>query len=210
MNKRTAIRIAAATFALSLAGVAPAFAHAALTGTSPKDGAVATDITAVSLTANEDLLDLDGGKGFVFAVTDSDGHFYGDGCITVDGATASMPVSLGEAGKYTVAYRVVSADGHPIEGEWSFDYTPADGAEIAKPFADLPVCGVEQLPIDAPTPMPEITTSDDEDGDTEGGDESSEFDLVPFIGLATIPVITGGIWLLMRSLGKRDSEDHLN
>lgn len=120
-------RILAPVFAaVVLAGgvAAPAFAHAALTGTSPETGANATEITAVSLTANEELLDLGDGEGFVFAVTDADGHFYGDGCVTVDGTSASMPVQLGTAGDYTVAYRVVSADGHPIEGSWQFTYSP--------------------------------------------------------------------------------------
>ena len=211
MKNSIARRIAAASFVLSIAGVSPAFAHAALTGTSPSEGADATDITEVSLTANEDLLDLDGGKGFVFAVTDADGHFYGDGCVVVDDATASMPVSLGEAGKYTVAYRVVSADGHPIEGNWTFTYAPAADAAMGDAFAELPVCGSEQQPITTPTPTPEITANGDVDGEELVDEEDDgEIDVAPIIGLASIPVVIGSIWLLMRSLGKRDSEDHLN
>jgi hypothetical protein len=34
--------------------------------------------------------------------------------------------------------------------------------------------------------------------------------ILPYLGLATIPVLAGAIWLLVRTLGKRDSEDHLN
>lgn len=206
MTYSTLFRIATATFVLGLTGISPAFAHAALTGTSPEDGSKATDISEISLSANEDLLDLDGGKGFVIAVSDADGNFYGDGCVTVDGTTASMPVQLGESGKYTVAYRVVSADGHPIEGEWSFTYDAAPDAPIGGAFAETPVCGEAQQPINEPEPTPTFTpipvTSEAED--------ANEFDIVPIICLATVPVIAGAIWLLMRSLGKRDSEDHLN
>lgn len=203
-------RILAPVFAaVALAGgvAGPAFAHAALTGTSPENGASTTDTTSISLTANEELLDLGDGEGFVIAVSDADGHFYGDGCVVVDGMTASMPVHLGGAGDYTVAYRVVSADGHPIEGSWQFTYSPAPDATVGTAYVDMPVCGetatavetAKPEPMETPTMMPVATAEDDK-----------PFDVVPFIGIATIPVIIAAIWLLMRSLGKRDSEDHLN
>ena len=183
----------------------PAFAHAKLVSTSPAGDSSATDVTQISLTANEDLLDLGDAQGFVFSVTDSDGHFYGDGCLTIDGATASLPVQLGTAGDYSVAYRVVSADGHPIEGEWSFTYKPAPDAIVGEAYLELPVCGEDPVPVATaePTPEPTATATD------VAADTNSTFDVVPWIGLATIPVIIGAIWLLMRSLGKRDSEDHL-
>ncbi|MFM6982480.1 MAG: copper resistance protein CopC [Microbacteriaceae bacterium] len=195
-----------AAFAFSAVVAAPSFAHAALTGTAPEEGAEATDVTSISLTANEELLDLGDGEGFVLAVSDADHHFYGDGCVSVDGATASMPVVLGDAGEYTVAYRVVSADGHPIEGSWRFTYSPAPDAVAGDAFVSMPVCGETPAPVetpgeeptDVPTMMPTATGDD------------AEFDVTPFIGIATIPIIIAAIWLLMRSLGKRDSEDHLN
>ena len=195
-----------AGLAFTAAAAAPVFAHAALTGTAPAEDANASDINSVTLTANEELLDLGGGEGFVLAVTDTNGYFYGDGCVTVDGSSASMPVALGDAGEYTVAYRVVSADGHPIEGSWTFTFTPAPDAVVGDAFADMPVCGetptpVESTggePVDKPTMMPTAVADD------------AEFDVTPYIGIATIPVIIAAIWLLMRSLGKRDSEDHLS
>lgn len=174
-----------------------------LTETFPADGAEATALSEIGLTANEELLDLGDGAGFVFSVTDADGNFYGDGCVVVDGSTASMPVALGGAGTYSVAYRVVSADGHPIEGAWSFTYAPSTDALIGEAYLELPVCGETPIPVTQPTPEPEPTA-------TETPVENSDtFDVIPFIGLATIPLVIGGIWLLMRSLGKRDSEDHL-
>jgi methionine-rich copper-binding protein CopC len=201
-----AIPLALATFALSGAFAAPALAHATLTGTSPENGSSTTDTTSISLTANEELLDLGDGEGFVIAVSDAAGHFYGDGCVVVDGMNASMPVHLGGAGDYTVAYRVVSADGHPIEGSWQFTYSPAPDATVGTAFTTMPVCGEAATPVETakpepmetPTMMPVATAED------------TGFDIAPFIGVATIPVIIAAIWLLSRSLGKRDSEDHLN
>lgn len=209
MNRRFAPVFApvfAAAFVLTGIASSPAFAHAALEATQPAGDSSATDITEISLTANEELLDLDGGTGFVLAVTDDQGRFYGDGCIAIDRATASMPIQLGEAGIYSVAYRVVSADGHPIEGEWSFTYTPAPDAAIGDAFAERPVCGEAQEPINSPEP----TTAPSEMPSPGVPEDDGEIDVAPLIGLATIPFVVGSIWLLMRSLGKRDSEDHLN
>ena len=203
MKKFRSVAVVATSFALAALFGIPAFAHATLTETFPADGAEATELSEIGLTANEELLDLGDGAGFVFSVTDSDGHFYGDGCVVVDGSTASMPVALGEAGTYAVAFRVVSADGHPIEGAWSFTYAPSTDALIGEAYLELPVCGETPIPVAEPTPEPEPTV-------TETPVENTDtFDVIPFIGLATIPLVIGGIWLLMRSLGKRDSEDHL-
>lgn len=178
--------------------------HAALTGKAPAEGESVSTIDAVEVSANEDLLDLGGGAGFVFSVTDADGHFYGDGCVIVDGTVATMPVQLGVAGDYTVAYRIVSADGHPIEGSWSFTYAPDADVIAGTAYEQLPVCGEEPVPVVTETAEPAPAETELPEG-TE-----TTFDVVPFIGLATIPIIIGAIWLLMRSLGKRDSEDHLN
>jgi methionine-rich copper-binding protein CopC len=194
-----------AGFVLAVILSGPAFAHAALTGTSPASGAESTNLTEVSLTANEDLLDLGGGNGFAISVTDAAGHFYGDGCVLVDGPTATMPVRLGKAGDYAVAYRVVSADGHPIEGAWSFTYNPAADMIAGPAYLELPVCGETPMPVVTaePEPKPTVTAmpiSAQDDG----------LAIAPIIGIATTLAIAGAIWLLMRSLGKRDSEDHLS
>lgn len=204
MKIRRSIPVVFASLALSGAFAAPAFAHAALTGTSPESGADATDITAVSLTANEELLDLGDGEGFVLAVSDAEGHFYGDGCVTVDGTSASMPVQLGAAGEYTVAYRVVSADGHPIEGSWTFTYSPAPDALAGTAYVEMPVCGEAATPVETATPEPIDTPTMMPVAVDDG---ANQFDIVPFIGIATIPIILAAIWLAMRSLSKRDSED---
>ena len=197
--------ILSAGFVLAVVASGPAVAHAELTATNPASGAETKDLAEVSLTASEELLDLGDDTGFDFAVTDSAGHFYGDGCVIIDGATASMAVQLGAAGDYTVAYRGVSADGHAVDGSWSFTYSPAPDAVAGQAYLELPVCGQTPTPLVTTEPEPEptvtampITAQDD------------GLAIAPLIGIATTLAIGAAIWLLMRSLGKRDSEDHLS
>lgn len=207
MPIRQTFAIVCVSVGLALSSAAPALAHAALTGSTPANKSTVTEITEVAVTANEELLDIGKtAKGFVLTVRDASDRYFGDGCVTVDGDTASMPVSLTEAGKYRVAYRIVSNDGHPIEGSYSFTFAGIDGAEPAPAFAERPECGVAQDPIatDEPTEEPSVITP------TPTAETVNDFDLTPWIGLATIPLIIGAIWVLIRILGRSDSEDHLN
>ena len=205
MDIRRFLSIVGVTFAATIGTVSGASAHSAITSTFPAADSTATLVDTVSLTANEELLDLGGtGNGFVFSVTDSNGHFYGDGCVDVDGPTAAMSVALGGPGNYTIAYRIVSADGHPLEGSWVFSYVPESGSPVGEPYLELPVCGVDPVPVEtaAPTeepdpimiaPAPQIET----------------FSIAPVIGVIAVALTIGGVWLLSRLLGKSDSEDHL-
>ena len=51
-----------------------------------------------------------------------DGRYYETGCATVSDRVVTTPVGLGPAGKYTVTWRIVSADGHPVSDSISFTY----------------------------------------------------------------------------------------
>ncbi|MGV8875767.1 MAG: copper resistance CopC family protein, partial [Rhodococcus sp. (in: high G+C Gram-positive bacteria)] len=58
----------------------------------------------------------------------------------VDGSTVTVDLDgLGDAGEYTIGYRVVSADGHPITGSIPFQLTQASpaAAAAAPPATDL-------------------------------------------------------------------------
>lgn len=96
----------------------PAAAHAALVGTDPADGA-RLDVapTEVSLGFNENIAT----PAFV-VITAPDGTRVKTGTVkaidkTVTAAVA--PVDL--KGTYSMSYRVVSSDGHPVEGTTTFD-----------------------------------------------------------------------------------------
>jgi copper resistance protein C len=115
-----------------LGAAGPAFAHSTLLGSNPADGAsVDTGPSQISLTFNEDMP-----PGFdVVTVVGPDGKVWQNGEVTTSGPTVSVPVApLGPAGRYQVGYRVVSADGHPVQGKTSFTLTRAgSGTAPAQP-----------------------------------------------------------------------------
>lgn len=209
MSFRTVLSATVTALGFAILSVGPAFAHAELTGSSPAENASVTEITEVSITANEDLLDIgENAEGFVIAVSDGEGAYYGDGCVVVDGATASMDVALSLRGKYTVEYRVISNDGHPVEGTFNFDFEgDADESNLVR-YVERPVCGETPITLvdetTAPTEPSVISTAPPLIAPAPGAD------ITPWIGLATIPVVAGAIWLLVRLLGKKNSEDHLD
>ncbi|MGW2341964.1 copper resistance CopC/CopD family protein [Streptomyces sp. NPDC001661] len=102
-----------------LAGAAPASAHAALTGSDPKQGAVVDSAPRkVSLTFSESVAISDG----AVRVLDPAGKRVDDGKITHPGGT-TYAVGLHSGlpdGTFTVAYQVVSADSHPVAGAYTF------------------------------------------------------------------------------------------
>jgi methionine-rich copper-binding protein CopC len=125
----------------------PASAHNSPVGYSPAEGAVVTQQPGVfSVTTNEALLDLDGeGAGNAMLITGPTGAaaplYYGDGCVTLFGPGIETKAQLGEPGEYTVIWQVVSVDGHPVSGKYTFTWQPAAGQTLAKGSAAAPTCG---------------------------------------------------------------------
>lgn len=115
-----------ATMLLSLAGALPASAHSTLISATPEDGATLDEPPeAVVLTFNEDVTDL----GSDIVVTGPNGDEATAGETTIDGPEISRPLADDlPAGEYTITWRAVSADGHPISGEFTFTLTEAAGA----------------------------------------------------------------------------------
>jgi copper transport protein len=105
-----------------LAGAAPAAAHAALTGSSPADGAVvATAPKEVTLTFSEQV---SMGKGSI-RVLEPSGKRADTGAVRDLSAGGTVSFSVGMLpevpnGTYTVAWQAVSADSHPISGAFTF------------------------------------------------------------------------------------------
>ncbi|MGW1503824.1 copper resistance CopC/CopD family protein [Streptomyces mirabilis] len=112
-------------------GVGGASAHAALTGTDPQDGSVLkTAPTEVTLSFSESIGLLDDS----FRVLDPDNRRVhtgdpGHAGDRSDTARVTLPKGLG-TGTFTVAWRVVSADSHPVSGAFTFS--------IGKPSATAP------------------------------------------------------------------------
>ncbi|HLL65258.1 MAG TPA: copper resistance CopC family protein [Micromonosporaceae bacterium] len=111
----------------------PAWAHTRLVGTTPAGTATVTDpIGEVTLTFNAPPRQRFG----VVTVRAADGTSYSDGALRVVDATVHQPVRPLVSGSYTVAWRVVSGDDHPVQGEFAFTVAlPASAPTAPAPTA---------------------------------------------------------------------------
>lgn len=104
-----------------LGGTGPASAHAALRASDPEDGALLKSAPRhLTLTFTESVGLLDDS----FRVLDPEGRRLRTGEPTHaqdggDTARVTLPAKLAQ-GTYTVAWRVVSADSHPVSGAFTF------------------------------------------------------------------------------------------
>ena len=120
-----AVVACAAAVPVLLLTAGPASAHASLVAVSPADGArVAQPPTQVRLTFDEPVQ----GRFASVAVTAPGGQRVDRGSPqVVDATVTEMLAPLPAAGRYTVAYPVVSADGHPVSQQLSFTFAPPAG-----------------------------------------------------------------------------------
>ena len=111
--RNVVFRVALLSLALLFMGSGPASAHASLVGSDPADGAeLAAAPSAITFTFNENI-----GNPAYIAVTAPNGSKVDVGDVrAIDNkVTAALP-AVDQKGRYTASYRVVSADGHPVEG----------------------------------------------------------------------------------------------
>lgn len=169
-----------AGLAVTMGATAPAWAHNELVSTTPDDKAnVASAPTAVTLEFNDVV-----GKKFGFvSVTGPDGKQWNEGAFEVEGSTVTQPLrALGPAGAYTVAWRVVSADGHPISGTFGFTLTAA-GTTSAPPTTAAPT-------TEAPSPEPSASAEPSVEPSASVGSSAPPAD-----GGASWPMMAGGLVL---------------
>ncbi|OUE24564.1 copper resistance CopC family protein [Clavibacter michiganensis] len=180
-------------------GALSASAHNYLVSSSPAAGStIDAPPSEVTLTFNDVILDLaaaggaggDGGEAgdastgsapaggsSVVQVTGPDGqgtHFE-TGCATDSGRAVTVPVALGGSGEYTVTWRVVSADGHPVSDSIAFTYQAPAGATASAGTPDGPGCAAPQEGAAGPG-----ATSSGEDPGTAAGQEQG---IAPYLGV---------------------------
>ena len=124
----------------------PAHAHTDLLDSTPADGAVLTELPAeVSLIFSEDLLP----ETVNVSVVDEAGTAVRIAAPAVDGPEVSFPWPGWPPGatgdQWSVNFRVVSQDGHPVSGTVTFTApppavpsTPATAAPLSSPVAASP------------------------------------------------------------------------
>lgn len=179
--------VAAVTFAVLLFAAGPASAHDAVEASSPSDGAtVATPPAEVSITLNQPPL----GLGSQVRVSGPAGTDWADGKVQIVDNVATQKLREGApAGKYTVQWRVVSSDSHPIEGTFSF--TATAGAAGSTAAAPVPTVG---------TPQPGLTPAPEKAPDAS---EPFPWSLVVFAAVAVGLLVALGV-LARRRLGAND------
>ena len=121
---------------LALLGLAsPAFAHNSLVSSTPANEATVQDgPSTIKLTFDQPVQK---GEGLnTISVTGPDHTGWKTGTVEVESNVVSASLDeLGPAGGYRIAYRVLSADGHPVSGEVAFTLakagngTPTEAAE---------------------------------------------------------------------------------
>lgn len=121
MHAAAALLIAA-VLAL-MAGTAPAYGHAALINTDPKDGAtLEKEPGSVTFKFNQNI-----GTPAYVVVTAPDGSRVDSGDPDViDESVTEQVKTTGLAGEYKASYRVVSADGHPVKGTITYEVTSGE------------------------------------------------------------------------------------
>ena len=167
--------LAAGTLALALltpgALLAPtALAHSELVSSDPADGATLDAApTTVSFTFNEPLM-----PDFVrFVGTDPSGATGDLPVSSVEGPTATIDWPAGApGGEWRVNYRVVSQDGHPIEGGITFTYAAASPTPSPTSAAPTSASPTSAAPTSAPptsaVPSPSTSPAADTNGGTSG------------------------------------------
>lgn len=140
-----------------------ASAHNYLVSSTPEAGSVLTTLPSdFVITTNDVLLDFGGGNtgsAGALEVQGPDGKFYGDGCVTVSGPSISTAAALGPSGDYTVLWRVVSTDGHPVSNQFSFTWQPDAGQPASSGSATAPVCPTAADDASAPSSSDGADTS---------------------------------------------------
>jgi copper resistance protein C len=176
---------------VAFAPAAPAFAHTELQKATPADKSILTTAPGqLQLTFSDTLSSL-----VTVVVTDGTRQKVATAKPAVDGPTATVRFTAPPAnGTYTVAYRVVSNDGHTVQGTYAFRVA-VPGATAA-PTTTAPSTTTAPTTTPAATatvrPAAEATTTDDGSG-------------IPTAVLVTIPVVVllaaGGLVLARRRSG---------
>ena len=125
------LRVALLSLALLFVGSGPASAHASLVGSDPEDGAeLAAAPSAITFTFSENI-----GNPAYIAVTAPDGSKVDVGEVrAIDNKVTTTLPEVDQKGRYTASYRVVSADGHPVEGTIHYMTTTGRAVEqVAAP-----------------------------------------------------------------------------
>lgn len=175
-------------------GSGVAFAHSALVSSNPPaDGVLEQSPTTIELSFNQQVSE----SFATIAVREGADTQIEVSAPSVSGATVTSRVPGDLApGSYTVGYRVVSADGHPITGQFSFAITGTQDDDQGGPAVSEDTSAATTPPTSAAT----ASGGDNEDGSLDSNWIVVVVIVAVVLGLATI----GGLLIFS---ARRDSDD---
>lgn len=187
------IALLAALLAATFLAIGPlsASAHDELVSAAPAaDATVETLPAQLVLNFSGDVLDAEGAT--MIQVTDPSGAPVTDGAPAVDGTTVTQPLAEGgPAGAYHVAWKVVSADGHPIAGEYAFAVTT--GAPVTTPTPSAAPTPEQTATQGTPAPTATVTTTP-----APASDSASPVWLWVLLIVAVLVVAGIAVWIGLR------------
>jgi methionine-rich copper-binding protein CopC len=122
-------------------------------GQTPESGStIQAGAQEIAIEVSVTPITLDDGSGNEISVTLPDGNQLYSGCLVIQGNRGVLPVDLDQPGQHQVSWRIVSSDGHPISGDFSFQVENPAGY-IADPDFQFPKCAsqpslISQAPQD--------------------------------------------------------------
>jgi copper resistance protein C len=121
-------------------GAGPASAHATLVNSNPVDGTSLAKMPAeVSLTFDENV-----GTPFVSVIAPDGSNLAVGDAVVLDGTVTQQVHNSDVTGAYQIAYRVVSADVHPITGTVSFNLSAHGSIDTNTAATSTPATGGPQ------------------------------------------------------------------
>lgn len=200
--RRAAIALVLAVLAVLAGAAGPASAHNFLVSATPAPGSTVTaQPSTIVVTTNDVLLKINGTEGFGMLVQDSDGRFYGDGCVTVTGPSISMDAQLGAAGTYKVTWQVISTDSHPVSGSFTFTWKPSSDQQLAAGAASRPVCAQSSTDGSA-TNAPQASTPTEE---STGSSDTTIWWIIGAIAAVAVAVVV--VLLVARPRRREDGDE---
>lgn len=179
------IFIAAAVTLLAISISTSAFAHSHLSGSNPADGEVVTE------PLQEITLEFDGDieKGSFIDVTTTSGKeievqeiSIGEGTLT---GTLAEPLPNDD---YQVNWSIISADGHPLEGKFTF-------------AVNAPVSESAEEVTEEPSESNEVvnqTTEDQENTATADEVENESSSMTVILIVLLVVIVAGGLFFLIK------------
>ncbi|MFM7013628.1 MAG: copper resistance protein CopC [Actinomycetota bacterium] len=142
------------TLTLLLALGSPAQAHDQLVDISPPAEAVISENPVeLILSFNNPLLVIEGETNAEVSTRLTGEEDWTSHDVSIEGAVLKSTFELSQNGDYEIRWKVVSSDGHPIEGESTFTL------KLAMPTPEPSDTGEEVVIAPAPNPEPENSLS---------------------------------------------------